>query len=80
MPEAIGAFLVCGALIALFGFSGWFERAIGRIPISIASAMLAGVLVRFTGDILALSPPLIIEEAHIERIVETIRTALAGLE
>ena len=40
----------------------------------------AGVLVRSTGDILALSPPLIIEDAHIERIVETIRTALAGLE
>lgn len=40
----------------------------------------AGVLVRFTGDILALSPPLIIEEAQIDRIIETIRTALAGLE
>ncbi len=40
----------------------------------------AGVLVRSTGDILALSPPLIIEETHVERIVETIRTALAGLE
>lgn len=51
MPEAIGAFLVCGALIALFGFSGWFERAIGRIPLSIASAMLAGVLVRFGMDV-----------------------------
>jgi benzoate membrane transport protein len=51
MPEAIGAFLVCGALIALFGFSGWFERAIGRIPISIASAMLAGVLLRFGLDV-----------------------------
>ena len=40
----------------------------------------AGVLVRFTGDILALSPPLIIEEAQIGQIIETIRTALAGLE
>jgi beta-alanine--pyruvate transaminase len=40
----------------------------------------AGVLVRFTGDILALSPPLIIEEAHIGRIVETIRAALAAVE
>ncbi|HTN49509.1 MAG TPA: aspartate aminotransferase family protein [Burkholderiaceae bacterium] len=40
----------------------------------------AGVLVRFTGDILALSPPLIIDEAQIGRIVETIRTALASLE
>lgn len=47
MPEAIGAFLACGALITLFGFTGWFERAIGRIPLAIASAMLAGVLFRF---------------------------------
>jgi beta-alanine--pyruvate transaminase len=40
----------------------------------------AGVLVRFTGDILALSPPLIIEEAQIARIVEAIRTALQSIE
>jgi beta-alanine--pyruvate transaminase len=40
----------------------------------------AGVLVRFTGDILALSPPLIIDEAQIGRIVETIRTALNSIE
>jgi beta-alanine--pyruvate transaminase len=40
----------------------------------------AGLLVRFTGDILALSPPLIIEEAQIGRIVETIRTALNSIE
>jgi benzoate membrane transport protein len=47
LPEAIGAFLVSGLLIALAGFSGWFERALNRIPISIASGMLAGVLLRF---------------------------------
>jgi beta-alanine--pyruvate transaminase len=40
----------------------------------------AGVLVRFTGDILALSPPLIIEEAQIGQIVEAIRTALQSIE
>jgi len=40
----------------------------------------AGVLVRFTGDIIALSPPLIIERAQIERIVDTIRTVLKTLE
>jgi beta-alanine--pyruvate transaminase len=40
----------------------------------------AGVLVRFTGDILALSPPLIIEEAQIGQIVETIRAALQSIE
>ena len=35
-----------------------------------------GVLIRTTGDTIALSPPLIIERGHIDRIVETIRTAL----
>ena len=47
LPEAIGAFMVSGLLIAIAGFSGWFERALNRIPISIASGMLAGVLMRF---------------------------------
>ena len=40
----------------------------------------AGVLVRFTADIIALSPPLIIENDQVERIVETIRTVLTNLE
>ena len=35
-----------------------------------------GVLIRTTGDTVALSPPLIIERDHIDRIVGTIRTAL----
>ena len=47
LPEAIGAFMVSGLLITIAGFSGWFERAISRIPISIASGMLAGILLRF---------------------------------
>ena len=51
MGEAIGAFLVSGGLITLCGFSGWFERIINRIPMSIASGMLAGVLLRFGLDV-----------------------------
>jgi benzoate membrane transport protein len=47
IEEATGAFLVSGGLITLCGFSGWFERAMGRIPVAIASGMLAGVLLRF---------------------------------
>ncbi len=35
-----------------------------------------GVLVRQTGDILALSPPLIVEESQIQRVVESIANAL----
>jgi beta-alanine--pyruvate transaminase len=37
-----------------------------------------GVLVRQTGDIIALSPPLIIEQAQIEQIFETLRSVLRG--
>ncbi len=51
MPDAIGAFVLCGLLITIAGFSGWFERAMNRIPVSLASAMLAGVLLRFGLDV-----------------------------
>jgi len=47
MAEAVGAFLVCAALITLAGATGWFERVMNRIPMEIASALLAGVLARF---------------------------------
>lgn len=47
MGEAVGAFMVSAALIVLFGFSGWFEKLMDRIPASIAAALLAGVLARF---------------------------------
>jgi beta-alanine--pyruvate transaminase len=35
-----------------------------------------GVLLRYTGDILAISPPLIIEREQIDRIVDTLRGAI----
>ena len=47
MPEAVGAFVFCALLIIVAGVSGLFERLMKRIPIAIASAMLAGVLLRF---------------------------------
>ena len=47
MPEAVGAFAFCAVLIIVAGVSGLFERLMKRIPIAIASAMLAGVLLRF---------------------------------
>jgi len=50
MPEAIGAFMVCAALIVLVGATGWFERAMSRIPQTLGAAMLAGVLLRFGLD------------------------------
>ncbi|MBF2085390.1 benzoate/H(+) symporter BenE family transporter [Thermoleptolyngbya sp. C42_A2020_037] len=51
MAEAIGAFLLSAVLLTIAGFSGWFERMIDRIPVPIASAMLAGVLFRFGLDL-----------------------------
>lgn len=51
MNDAIGAFLVCALLITVAGFSGLFERLMGRIPISLAAGMLAGVLLRFGLDV-----------------------------
>jgi len=35
-----------------------------------------GLLIRTTGDIIALSPPLICETRHVDRIVETLQGAL----
>jgi beta-alanine--pyruvate transaminase len=36
----------------------------------------AGVLIRTTGDIIALSPPLIVEKPHVDRIFETLGEAI----
>ncbi len=47
MAEAVGAFMLCALLITLAGATGWFERVMNRIPMEIASALLAGVLARF---------------------------------
>ncbi|HYD65194.1 aspartate aminotransferase family protein [Azospirillum sp.] len=38
-----------------------------------------GILVRTTGDIIALSPPLIIEKEHIDELVGTLATVLRGV-
>ncbi|HUQ73469.1 MAG TPA: aspartate aminotransferase family protein [Burkholderiales bacterium] len=40
----------------------------------------AGVLIRYTGDTLAFSPPLIVEKAQIDRIFTTVRDVLQKLE
>nr|WP_322057974.1 aspartate aminotransferase family protein [Paraburkholderia sp. J63] len=40
----------------------------------------AGVLIRFTGDILAFSPPLIVTEEEIERLFGTVRDVLAKVQ
>jgi benzoate membrane transport protein len=50
MAEAVGAFVLCALLVVVAGASGWFERAMGRIPQALAAALLAGVLARFAFD------------------------------
>lgn len=47
LPEATAAFIFCGLLIALIGYAGWFERFMHLIPLPLAAAMLAGVLLKF---------------------------------
>lgn len=41
---AIGAFIVCGLLILASGLWPWLGRAMTRIPLPLAGAMLAGIL------------------------------------
>jgi benzoate membrane transport protein len=43
-PAAVGAFLLCGALLTAAGLIRPFGRAIAAIPPALANAMLAGVL------------------------------------
>jgi benzoate membrane transport protein len=50
LAQATGAFILCALLMTLAGATGWFERVMDRIPMPIASALLAGVLARFGMD------------------------------
>lgn len=47
MADGVGAFILCAVLITVAGATGWFERVMNKIPLSLASALLAGVLARF---------------------------------
>lgn len=47
IQEAIDVFIVANALIVLCGVTGLFARLMQVIPHSLASAMLAGILLRF---------------------------------
>ncbi|WP_034292051.1 benzoate/H(+) symporter BenE family transporter [Herbaspirillum sp. RV1423] len=51
MSQAIGVFMFSAALVTICGVTGLFARIMNRIPISIAAAMLAGILVRFGMDV-----------------------------
>ena len=43
-------------------------------------AFADGVLIRTTGDIIALSPPLVIEKKHVDELFGKLKTVLQNLE
>ena len=43
-------------------------------------AFETGILIRTTGDIIALSPPLIVEKSHIDTLIGTLGDILKTLE
>lgn len=47
MSDAIGAFIFSSVLIVICGVTGWFNNIMKLVPHSLATAMLAGVLLRF---------------------------------
>ncbi len=49
--DAIGAFLLSALMISILGFSGLFSTIMKRIPQSITTAMLAGILLKFGVDV-----------------------------
>lgn len=49
--ETMGAFVFSSFLILICGVTGWFEKVMNRIPVALASAMLAGVLLHFALDV-----------------------------
>lgn len=51
IEQAIGIFVFVGVLITLVGITGWFDRLTRLIPLPIAAAMLAGILLQFGLDI-----------------------------
>lgn len=51
LSQAIGVFIVSSALITLCGLTGWFQRIMDWVPRHLASAMLAGILLRFGMDL-----------------------------
>jgi benzoate membrane transport protein len=51
LSDVIGAFIFVAILTIVVGASGWFSTMMRKIPLSIACAMLAGVLLNFGVDV-----------------------------
>lgn len=66
LPQAVGCFLFSSVLMIAAGFGGGFERVMKRLPLPLASALLAGVLSRFALDAfvaLPVNPVLVVSMA-----------------
>lgn len=55
------------------------DRAGARGTEAFRRAFEAGLLIRTTGDVIAMSPPLVLTRGHIDRIFETLSQVLRGL-
>ncbi|MGB6242716.1 MAG: benzoate/H(+) symporter BenE family transporter [Castellaniella sp.] len=53
LNQAIGVFMASSLLITLCGVTGWFQKIMDWVPRHLASAMLAGILLRFGMDLFA---------------------------
>jgi benzoate membrane transport protein len=47
LSDVIGAFVFVALLTIIVGVSGWFSKLMAKIPMSIAGAMLGGILLNF---------------------------------
>ncbi len=47
LSQAVAAFMFAGALMLAVSASGWFDRLVRLVPPTLASAMLAGILINF---------------------------------
>ena len=56
LPEAVGAFLVSGVLVAIIGFSGLFDSIMERVPNEVIMGALAGILLHFGIEVFAAVP------------------------
>lgn len=63
LAEAVGVFIFSAALTTALGVSGWFDKLAAKIPLPIAAAMLAGILLQFGLKVfssIAMAPALVL--------------------
>lgn len=51
LAECIGVFIFSATMILICGITGFFEKMMNKVPVGIASAMLAGIILHFGFEI-----------------------------